>query len=176
MSSHSNRADSCDVGEAAKLLDFRSPPPDHRLPTLSVYTHKLVDINKGLELHLSTVEQGHSLAASSGEVIFASYLSRQLGRLFTTTEPETIRGSQADWTRVALFQNSLARMSDDDIYTMNESVMRIPKVDMDLIASGRPRQFLTPWPPASDVQKELKVLDATITDLADLMKVLSSCK
>jgi hypothetical protein len=163
-----------EIGGGLDLIDFRAPPTDHHLPPLSTFTQSLVNIAEGLNLYLSTIERGHSLAANRGEKISAAYLSQQLGRLFTTTEPELVRGPRADWTQVVLFQDSLSRNTQDDTYTLGESVMRIPEVDMELISSDRPRQFLTPWPPSSDIQKELETLDAITVELGDLMKAMSS--
>jgi hypothetical protein len=172
----SNRTDLDVIGDGSKLLDFSAPPTDRHLPSLSIYSQRLVQTDEGLKDYLSIVEQGHSLAANRGEKITASYLCRQLGRLFTTTEPESVRGRRIDWTQVVLFQDSLSLNEEDNTYTLGESVFRISEVDMDLISSGRPRQFLTPWPPVSDIQKELEILDAITGELGDLMKALSSCQ
>ncbi|OJZ79633.1 hypothetical protein ASPFODRAFT_54898 [Aspergillus luchuensis CBS 106.47] len=176
MESYLNRADQRDIGSGSGLVDFSTPPTDHPLPSLSVYTQSLVHVDGGLKLYLATVEQGQSLAANRGEAVSASYLTRQLARLFTTTEPETVRGPQVDWTHVVLSQDALSRNTEDDTYTLGESVIRIAEVDQGLISSGRPRQFLTPWPPTADMQKELKILDAITTELGELMKALSSCQ
>jgi hypothetical protein len=134
-----------------------------------------LDIDEGLRQYLSAVKQRRSLAASRGEVISASYLSRQLGKLFTVTEPEVVQGPRTDWTQVVLSQESLQSV-DDSTYILGESVIRISDVDMDLISSDRPRQFLTPWPPTSDLQKEVEISNAITAELGDLMKALSSCE
>lgn len=138
MESSLNRADRRDMRSGSELVDFSTPPDDRPLPSLSVYTQSLVHVDEGLKLYLTTVEQGQSLAANCGEAISASYLARQLARLFTTTEPETVRGPQVDWTHVVLSQSSLSRNMEDDTYTLGVSVIRITEVDKDLISSGRP--------------------------------------
>ncbi|OJZ79682.1 hypothetical protein ASPFODRAFT_213150 [Aspergillus luchuensis CBS 106.47] len=169
-----NRAERRDIGSGSELVDFSSPPADHPLPSLSVYTQRLAHVDEGLKLYLSTVEQGQSLAANRGEAVSASYLTQQLARLFTTTEPETVRGPRIDWAQVILRQNALSRNAEDGTYTLGESLIRIAEIDAGLISSGRPRQFLTPWPPVSDLQKELKILDVVSTELGELMKTLAS--
>jgi hypothetical protein len=162
--------------EGRSILDFTAPSTGRHLPSLSSYTQNLENINEWLGLYISTVEQGQSLAVNRGETVSGSYLSQQVRRLFTTAEPDMVRGPRIDWTQVVLSQDSLSQNTEDDTYTLGESVMRISRLDMDLIASGRPRQFLTPWPPTSDVQKELAILDAVVGELGGLMKALSSCK
>lgn len=158
------------------MLDFTVPPTGHHLPSLSNYTQVFEDIDECLKLYITTIEQGRSLALNRGEKLSASYLSQQLRKLFTTAEPDIVRGPRVDWMQVVLFQDSLSQSTEDDTYTLGESVMRISRLDMDLISSDRPRQFLTPWPPSCDIRKELETLNVIADELGGFMKVLSSCK
>jgi hypothetical protein len=158
------------------MLDFTAPAADRHLPSLSIYTQQLESIDEWVKLYIAAVEQGQSLAVYRGETVSGSYLSQQLRRLFTTEEPNMVRGCRLDWTQIVLSQDSLVPNTADDTYTLGESVIQISRLDMDLISSGRPHQFLTPWPPNSDIQKEVEVLDVVTNELGGLMNVLSSCK
>ena len=162
--------------EGRSRLDFTGPPTGRPFPPLSLCTQNLENIDQWLGVYISTVEQRQSLAMNRGETVTGSYLAQQLRRLFTTAEPDMVQGPPIDWTQVVLSQDSLSRNTEDDTYTLGESVMRFSKLDLDLLSSGRPRQFLTPWPPTSDVQKELAILDVVADELGGLVKALSSCK
>lgn len=170
-----NRASSWSIGERS-MLDFTVPSTDRHLPSLSIYSQQLKDLDEWLLMYIATLEQGQSVAVNRGETLSASYLCQQLGRLFTTAEPDMVRGPRIDWMQVVLSQDSLSSNTEEDTYTLGESVVRISTQDMDLISSGRPRQFLTPWPPTPDIQKEVNILSVVADELGDLMRALTSCK
>ncbi|CAI7646915.1 unnamed protein product [Penicillium manginii] len=156
------------------MLDFTVPSTDRHLPSLSIYSQQLKDLDEWLLMYIATLEQGQSVAVNRGETLSASYLCQQLGRLFTTAEPDMVRGPRIDWMQVVLSQDSLSSNTEEDTYTLGESVVRISTQDMDLISSGRPRQFLTPWPPTPDIQKEVNILSVVADELGDLMRALTS--
>jgi hypothetical protein len=163
--------------EGSDRIHFTHLPRDETaLANLSAFTSPLHQFSETLKSYNRVFERNESLAVRRGELLFGSLLSQQVDKMFSAPTPEAIEGPPTTWTELALGPDKLSPHDTPGLYSFQNTVIRLTEADFRLIVSGRPRQFLTPWPPKDDTLKELQVLDDVLSEVAQMMKMVSTRK
>lgn len=126
--------------------------PDRSRETIDF---EIPDLLVELERYFSVLENNGSIALNSGEILSSPCLCGQLGRLFSTVVPEVVEGPLMTWARAVLLAGPSPRTIDGTYQLkIGESRIRLLEEDCMLLVSGRPWQFLNPWPSQHDSKRE----------------------
>jgi hypothetical protein len=150
---------------AARSVDFTT----HRLE-LSLGSLKSADVFAPgflivLDNYRTVLQQGGSIALGRGETLASVRLDRSLSGLFSTETPTVIRGTPITWT--ALVLSAGPHYDGASQFKVGESLIEVVGDDLELIRSGRPWRFLSPWPDRDDCEAELRSTETTLHELLD---------
>jgi hypothetical protein len=150
---------------AARSVDFTT----HRLE-LSLGSLKSADVFVPgflivLDNYRTVLQQGGSIALGRGETLASVRLDRSLSGLFLTETPTVIRGTAITWT--ALVLSAGPHYDGASQFKVGESLVEVVGDDLELIRSGRPWRFLSPWPDRDDCEAELRSTETTLHELLD---------
>jgi hypothetical protein len=57
--------------------------------------------------------------------------------------------------------------------TVGDTQIELHKDDHELLCSGRPWAFLSPWPYPGDIEKELQVVEETLADVQKIKEMVN---
>ncbi|KAI9923349.1 hypothetical protein MW887_010485 [Aspergillus wentii] len=123
------------------------------------------ELAAGLKDHLSVLSRGSSLALSRGEDLASIRQSKSIESLFSTATPRVIGGPPITWTMLILFAGP--QFDGPSRLKIGETQVELPENDLNLIRSGRPWRFLSPWPESDDCKKELRSVESALQELND---------
>ncbi|PYH75441.1 hypothetical protein BO82DRAFT_396850 [Aspergillus uvarum CBS 121591] len=126
-------------------------------------------LTRELSIHLDTyhsvLNAGSSIAIGRGQCLFGTRVGEIIATLFKTKEPTVVRGPQISWTSLILAAGP--NYDGPNQLTIGDSDLDLSQDDLDLIKSGRPWRFLSPWPGKDDCQRELRAIHVTREELRD---------
>jgi hypothetical protein len=138
------------------------PLPDGLEPPTSIEP-AVTGILLYLDKYLQVLKHNGSISFNRGDSPSSAHLCEQLGRLFTIPQPHVIEGPLISWVRVVLSAGSSPGHLDQTTpLKVGESTIQLSEEDHKLLASGRPWQFLNPWPDERDYQRELALVKEDI--------------
>lgn len=138
-----------------ETIDFETRQFADDLRSLRSSNITIPDLLVELERYSSVLENNGSIALNSGEILSSPCLCGQLGRLFSTAVPEVVEGPSMTWARAVLLAGPSPRTIDGTYQLkIGESRIRLLEEDCMLLVSGRPWQFLNPWPSQHDSERE----------------------
>ncbi|RDH26153.1 hypothetical protein BDQ94DRAFT_57367 [Aspergillus welwitschiae] len=155
------------VGEA---ISFADPQGKEELRSLEVADSPLNEFSNMLEEYHSMLNTGSSIALGRGETLYCARLSRSLETLFTTNEPVVVDGPRINWAALVLAAGPAYDGSAKLV--IGDSHVDLPEIDYQLIRSGRPWRFLSPWPGSDDCQKKLGAIEKTREELSNIEQKL----
>ncbi|KAJ5751473.1 uncharacterized protein N7511_008438 [Penicillium nucicola] len=121
--------------------------------------------------HLSTINEGGSIALGRGENLASISLSKSLENLFSTSIPRVREGPPLTWTRIVLFAGP--KFEGPTPLQVETSSVELSEDDLKLLRSGRPWRFLSPWPDRSDCTKELQSSETALKELVNTRQTIS---
>ncbi|KAH3464011.1 hypothetical protein KXV78_000411 [Aspergillus fumigatus] len=125
-----------------------------------------------LKEYSSVVRQGGSVALHRGETLMSPKLSKQVENLFTH-EPN-VDGPPKSWTDIVLWAGPVpSRVCSVAQLTVGDTQIELHKDDRELLCSGRPWAFLSPWPYPGDIEKELQVVEETLADVQKIKEMVN---
>ncbi|KAL7649062.1 hypothetical protein ACMYSQ_012506 [Aspergillus niger] len=145
---------------------FADPQRIEDLRSLELADSPLNEISSRLEEYHSVLNSGSSIALGRGDALFSTRLSKGLETLFTTNEPVVVSGPQITWTTLVLAAGP--RYDGSANLVIGDSHVHLSEIDHQLIRSGRPWRFLSPWPGSDDCQKELEAIKKTREELSNM--------
>ena len=154
-----------------RAIDFTTRDHDSILSPLRLIDNPASNVLTGLGQYLSVLNRGGSIALGRGENLASTRLSKSLESLFTTATPRVIEGPSLDWAVLILFAGPC--FDGPSQLKLGESHVELPKDDLELIRSGRPWRFLSPWPDQDDCRMELQSTEMALRELADTRKVMN---
>jgi hypothetical protein len=148
---------------AGSMIGFDLHPlPDGLEPPTSIEP-AVTGILLYLDKYLQVLKHNGSISFNRGDSPFSAHLCEQLGRLFSIPKPHVVEGPLISWARVVLSAGSSPGYSDQNTpLKVGESTIQLSEEDHKLLASGRPWQFLNPWPYLQDYQRELALVNEDI--------------
>ena len=121
--------------------------------------------------HLSTIDEGGSIALGRGENLASISLGKSLESLFSTSTPRVREGPPLTWTRLVLFAGP--NFEGTTQLKVENSSVDLSEDDFNLLRSGRPWRFLSPWPDRDDCTKELHSCETALQELSNARKVIN---
>jgi hypothetical protein len=146
-------------------IDFTTPYPELSLCPLKHVNTVMPEVSATLKGYRVALQQGGSIALGSGESLNSVRLGRSISGLFSTDKPQVIRGPEITWATLVL--SSGPHFDGESRFQVGESLVEVLGDDLNLIRSGRPWQFLVPWPDREDCEKELKLTETALRELLD---------
>ncbi|KAK9595356.1 hypothetical protein V6Z93_005121 [Aspergillus fumigatus] len=120
----------------------------------------------------SVIRQGGSVALHRGENLMSPKLSKQIENLFAH-EPN-VDGPPKSWTDIVLWAGPVpSRVCSAAQLTVGDTQIELHKDDRELLCSGRPWAFLSPWPYPGDIEKELQVVEETLADVQKIKEMVN---
>ncbi|KAL7649219.1 hypothetical protein ACMYSQ_012330 [Aspergillus niger] len=154
------------VLQVDEAINFADPQRKEDLRSLELADSPLNEISSRLEEYHSVLKSGSSIALGRGDALFSTRLSKGLETLFTTNEPVVVSGPQITWTILVLAAGPIYDGSANLV--IGDSHVHLSKIDHQLIRSGRPWRFLSPWPGSDDCRKELEAIKKTREELSNM--------
>ena len=153
-----------------EAIDFETRQFADDLRSLGSSNITIPDLLVELERYFSVLESNGSIALNSGEILSSSCLSGQLARLFKTAVPEVIDGPSMTWAGAVFLAGPSPASSIDGNYQLKigESRIQLPDEDCMLLISGRPWQFLNPWPNQHDYEREHVSVNMALGELCKI--------
>lgn len=133
------------------VYNFISQRHDKKLSDLSLADTPLSAFSVKLDDYLSVLDGAGSIAFGRGEELTSFHLSKSVERLFSTTEPFIIEGMPLSWAAIILFAGP--RFEGSTKFSVGRSKVELSVEDLELLRSGRPWRFLSPWPDWNDCKK-----------------------
>ena len=143
---------------------------DRTLQPLRLTDVSLSNFLVNLEAYQSVLNGGGSIAFNRGDDLSSFRLSSILEELFETREPPVREGPKLTWAAVVLFAGP--GFKGRSKFHVGESLVELPEKDFQLLCSGRPWRFLTPWPGEGDREKELRWTAMALQELDDTQKMM----
>jgi hypothetical protein len=164
-----NLSPSCLRTSAGSTIGFDLHPlPDGLEPPTSIEP-AVTGILLYLDKYLWVLNNSGSISVNRGDSLFSTHLCEQLRRLFTIPKPQVIEGPLISWARIVLSAGpSPCHLDQTTPLRVGDSTIQLSEEDHKLLASGRPWQFLNPWPDKRDHQRELALVSE---DMDGLRKV-----
>lgn len=163
------------------VYDFISQRHDKELSALSLADNPLPTYSDKLDNYMSVLNGAGSIALGRGEELSSVRLSKSVERLFSTAEPSIIEGLPLSWTTIILFAGP--RFEGSTKFSVQGSKVELSVHDLELLRSGRPWRFLSPWPDRNDCEKERQSCEVTLQELHGTRQeitrgnvVLESCR
>ncbi|GIJ92749.1 hypothetical protein Asppvi_002027 [Aspergillus pseudoviridinutans] len=168
-----NLSPSCLHAGAGSTIGFDLHPlPDGLEPPTSIEL-ALTGILLYLEKYLQVLNNNGSISVNRGDSPFSTHLCEQLKRLFTIPKPQVIEGTLISWVRVVLSAGpSPGHLDQITPLKVGESTIQLSEEDHKLLASGRPWQFLNPWPDKRDYERELALVNEDMDGLRKMKYML----
>ncbi|OGE46671.1 hypothetical protein PENARI_c143G07010 [Penicillium arizonense] len=162
-------------GENRQTIDkivhnFISQRDEKSLNPLRLASLSVSEFSTELANHLSTINEGGSIALGRGENLASISLSKSLESLFSTSTPRVTEGPPLTWTKLVLFTSS--NFEGPTQLKVGNSSVELPEYDLKLLRSGRPWRFLSPWPDRDDCTKELQSSETALQELSNARKVI----
>jgi hypothetical protein len=157
-----------------QVHDFISRRQDKELGALSLADTPLSAFSTKLDDYLSVLHGVGSIAFGRGEELTSVRLSKSVERLFSTAVPFVKEGTPLSWTAIILFAGPQFEGSSQ--FSVGGSKVELSVHDMELLRSGRPWRFLSPWPDRNDYKKELQSCDVTLHELHDTRREMNEGK
>lgn len=154
----------------AKANDFTACRLDRSLRPLHFTDISLSEFSAELVGYLSVLNKGGSIAASRGEDLAGVRLSKSVDRLFSTPTPPVANGPPLSWTTIIL--SAGPHFDGPSHLEIGESVVELSDDDLELLRSGRPWKFLSPWPDKDDCKKELQCNEMALRELSDTRQIM----
>ena len=150
-----------------ETIDFETRQFADDLRSLGSSNITIPDLLVELERYSSVLENNGSIALNSGEILSSPCLCGQLGRLFSTAVPEVVEGPSMTWARAVLLAGPSPARTIDGTYQLKigESRIRLLEEDCMRLISGRPWQFLNPWPSQHDSEREHASVNMALGEL-----------
>ncbi|KAJ6000935.1 hypothetical protein N7481_001344 [Penicillium waksmanii] len=148
-----------------QVHDFISRRKDKELSVLSLADTPLSAFSTKLDDYLSVLHGAGSIAFGRGEELTSVRLSKSVERLFSTAVPFIKEGTPLSWTAIILFAGPQFEGSSQ--FSVGGSKVELSVHDLELLRSGRPWRFLSPWPDRNDYKKELQSCEVTLHELDD---------
>ncbi|GFF61703.1 hypothetical protein IFM51744_10769 [Aspergillus udagawae] len=115
---------------------------------------------------------GPLVALNRGEALMSAQLSERVEKLFTH-QPK-VDGPRKSWTVIVLWSGPVPRrVCFAAQLTIGDSRIELHNDDSELLCSGRPWGFLSPWPDPGDIEKELQVVEETLTDVQKIKDMVN---
>ncbi|KAF4241533.1 hypothetical protein CNMCM8980_000892 [Aspergillus fumigatiaffinis] len=125
-----------------------------------------------LKEYSSVLRQGGSVALHRGETLMSPKLSKQVEKLFT--HKPKVDGPPKSWTDIVLWAGPVPRrVCSAAQLTVGDTQIELHKDDHELLCSGRPWAFLSPWPYPGDIEKELQVVEETLADVQKIKEMVN---
>jgi hypothetical protein len=125
-----------------------------------------------LKEYSSVLSQGGSVALHRGEALMSAQLSERVEKLFAH-QPK-MDGPRKSWTDIVLWAGPAPRrVCSAAQFTVGDTQIELHKDDRELLCSGRPWGFLSPWPDPSDIEKELQVVEETLADVQKIKNMVN---
>lgn len=150
--------------------NFVSQRDEKSLNPLRLANVSVSEFSTELANHLSTINEGGSIALGRGETLASISLSKSLESLFSTSTPCVTDGPSLTWTKLVLFAGPNFEGSTQ--LKIDNSSVELPEYDLKLLRSGRPWRFLSPWPDRDDCTKELQSSETALQELSNARKVI----
>lgn len=148
-----------------RAIDFTARCHDRTLSPLRLTEKSAPAVLTELDDYLSVLNRGGSIALNRGENLASTRLANSLDSLFSTAEPRVTEGPPVTWTRLIL---SAGPHYDGPLQIkVGESHVELSEDDFELVRSGRPWQFLCPWPDKDDCKSELQSTEIALQELFD---------
>jgi hypothetical protein len=155
---------------AARSVDFTTHRPDLSLGSLKSADIFVPEFLVILDNYRTVLQQGGSIALGRGETLASVRLDRSLSGLFSTEAPKVIRGPAITWT--ALVLSAGPHFDGASQFEVGESLVEVVGDDLELIRSGRPWRFLSPWPDRDDCEAELRSTEMALHELLDTKQLI----
>lgn len=152
-------------------LDFSTSLRESKLQSLRLAPTSISEFSSELKDYLAVLASGHSIALHRGERLASQRLEESLESLFSTPVPRVVEGASMTWITLVL---SLGPQFDGPpVVKIGESRVELPPPDLELVRSGRPWRFLSPWPDIEDCKKELRSIETTQQELIDTRQTIN---
>lgn len=152
-------------------IDFTARDHDNNLsPLRLIYSH-VSDVSTGLDQYLSVLSRGGSIALGRGEKLASIRLSKSIESLFSTAIPRVIEGPPLNWATLILLAGP--HFDGPSQLKLGESHVELSEDDLELVRSGRPWRFLSPWPGQDDCKKELQSTEMVRQELVDTRQMMN---
>lgn len=159
-------ANAADLDQGGSI-DFLCRDWENCLPSFDA-TQPLEKIHELLTVYSNFLRQNYSLAVARGAVLPCVKVSNHLADLFSTPSPTVIEGAPVTWVELIL------TLGPAPTFTQLASVrsrIQLASQDQDLIRSGRPWRFLSPWPGNEDCSQEWQTLQVAQEELACINRI-----
>ncbi|KAH2988334.1 hypothetical protein KXW58_006111 [Aspergillus fumigatus] len=155
--------------DAWRVVDFERPRLPENLQPLITDKFGLSDLLIELERYREVIRDNGSIACNRGRTLRTPRLCAQLGRLFTTPEPQTSASSRPlTWTWLVRHVGYPGVNLPDTVLTIGDIVVQLPEDDRNLLLTGRPWKFLEPGPDENDLAEEIDSIKITVAELSDV--------
>lgn len=125
--------------DAWRVVDFERPRLPENLQPLITDKFGLSDLLIELERYREVIRDNGSIACNRGRTLHTPRLCAQLGRLFTTPEPQTSASSRPlTWTWLVHHIGYPGVNLPDTVLTIGDIVVQLPEDDRNLLLTGRP--------------------------------------
>ncbi|KAF4210407.1 hypothetical protein CNMCM5878_004459 [Aspergillus fumigatiaffinis] len=152
-----------------RLVDFERPKLPENLQPLITDKFGLSDLLIELERYKEVIRNNGSIACNRGATLCTPRLCAQLGRLFSTPEPQTSASSRPlTWAWLVRHVGYPGVSLPDTVLTIGDIVVQLPEDDRNLLLTGRPWQFLEPGPDENDLAEEIDSIEITVAELSDV--------
>jgi hypothetical protein len=121
-----------------------------------------------LAVYCDFLRRNHSLAVARGAILPCMGVSNRLADMFSSPSPRMIEGAPVTWVELVL---SLGPAPTFTQLASIHSRIQLASEDQDLILSGRPWRFLSPWPGNDDCDLEWRALQATQEELTCIYRI-----
>jgi hypothetical protein len=157
ISNSSVRTSSEEVNFTVRYYESELQSIARESPSLNVMLREL-------KRYSSVLRQGGSVALHRGEALMSAQLSERVKTLFTH-QPK-VDGPSKSWTDIVLWAGPVPRrVCSATQLTVGDTRIELHKDDFELLCSGRPWKFLSPWPYPGDIVKELQIVEETLADV-----------
>lgn len=153
-----------------RVIDFTTRDHDNNLSPLRLINNTVPDVSAGLDQYLSVLNRGGSIALSRGEKLTSTRLGKSIESLFSTATPRVIEGPPLNWAMLILLAGP--HFDGPSQLKLGESHVELPEDDLELLRSGRPWRFLSPWPDQDDCKKELQSTEMALQELVDTRQIM----
>ena len=152
-------------------IDFTTRDHDSNLLPLRLIYNPMSDVSTGLDQYLSVLSRDGSIALGRGEKLASIRLSKSIDSLFSSATPRVIEGPPLNWATLILLAGP--HFDGPSQLKLGESHVELPEDDLELVRSGRPWRFLSPWPDQDDCKKELQSTEIVLRELVDTRQIVN---
>lgn len=152
-------------------IDFTTCDHDNNLSSLKLIDNPVPGVSAGLDQYLSVLNRGGSIALGRGEKLASTRLGKSIESLFSTASPRVIEGPPLNWAMLILHAGP--HFDGPSQLKLGESHVELPEDDLELVRSGRPWRFLSPWPDQDDCKRELQSTEVVLRELVDTKQIMN---